>query len=360
MSTEMIQVTKRYDAVEVLKGIQLTIEEGQFVAILGPSGCGKTTLLRLLAGFDEPTSGEIRIGGITVGKAGQLVPPEQRHIGMVFQSFALWPHLCVGEHVRYPLRHQRKRMAAGGGSGASDQQRIAEVLEMVGLAHLENRMPHELSGGQKQRVAFARAVAAEPSLLLMDEPLSSLDAMLRHDMRREIQNLHRLSGASIVYVTHDQSEAMAMADQVVVMNNGRIEQVGTPRDVYLTPATEFVAQFVGKANMVEGQWEGSLFRPKAVDGAQPVWYGGDVSPLLREKGLFPARPDQLRISRLDEMEPGADGLRGRIVNVQYQGKEIHYTVEMSSSHWVVHAGLDEVYHHGDEIVINVKQATPKQ
>jgi iron(III) transport system ATP-binding protein len=364
MSTEIIGVTKRYGAQEVLRGIDLNIESGEFVAILGPSGCGKTTLLRLLAGFDHATSGELRIAGRTVDGSGISVPPEHRNIGMVFQSFALWPHLSVKEHIRFPLRHQRHIPAA---LRANEQERISEVLDMVGLTQLADRMPQELSGGQKQRVAFARAVAAKPGLLLMDEPLSSLDAMLRLEMRREIQRLHRLSQASIVYVTHDQGEALAMADRIVVMNDGRIEQVGTPQEVYLRPQSSFVARFVSKANLVEGSWEGSAFHPSAQGFSTPVWLDNQVSVELKASGLYPVRPDQFELQEesLDISGfPISNSLRGlpaQIVNVQYQGKEIHYTVKAgrgeNGSIWEVHTGSIEPFEVGEWVQVVLKQQT---
>ncbi|MDF2960594.1 MAG: transporter [Paenibacillus sp.] len=348
MSAEIIRVTKRFGTAEVLKGIDLTIASGEFVAILGPSGCGKTTLLRLLAGFEHPTEGEIRLDGRIVDGNGRSIPPEHRHIGMVFQAFALWPHMNVREHVRFPLRHQRHNSAA---SPSQEQERVSQVLESVGLARLDNRMPHELSGGQKQRVAFARAVAAEPTLLLMDEPLSSLDAMLRLDMRREIQSLHRMTRASIVYVTHDQGEALAMADRIVVMNDGRIEQEGSPRDVYLRPKTNFVARFVSKANLVEGTWKSGLFYPKTAGLFTPAWEDHEVSAEMKAGGLYPVRPDQFVIQR------NGSGIPGRIVNVQYQGKEIHYNVSIDENTWEVHAGLDEQFERGETVHISLKQST---
>ncbi|MEK3914725.1 ABC transporter ATP-binding protein [Paenibacillus sp. FSL H7-0331] len=352
MNTEIIRVTKHFGSQEVLKGIDLQIQSGEFVAILGPSGCGKTTLLRLMAGFDHTTAGEIRIAGRTVDGNGHNVPPEHRNIGMVFQSFALWPHLSVKEHVRFPLRHQSNKAAL---PRANELSRISEVLEMVGLTQLADRMPHELSGGQKQRVAFARAVAAKPSLLLMDEPLSSLDAMLRLEMRREIQSLHRRSQASIVYVTHDQGEALAMADRIVVMNEGRIEQIGTPQDVYLRPQSSFVARFVSKANLVEGSWDGAVFHPRSENLAAPAWVGNEVSGEIKASGLYPVRPDQFLMHRDGRERSDRHGLPGQIVNVQYQGKEIHYAVNVNGHTWDVHTGFTEPFEVGERVQVALKQ-----
>ncbi|PZD96894.1 ABC transporter ATP-binding protein [Paenibacillus sambharensis] len=347
MSIQITGVTKRFGRTEVLQNISLTIESGEFMAILGPSGCGKTTLLRLLAGFEEPTEGEIVLNGKRMSAPGWTMPPEQRLVGMVFQSFALWPHLSVREHVAFPLKHHR------GVSAALRQrvnERVAEVLELVGLAHLANRQPHQLSGGQKQRVALARAIAAEPELLLMDEPLSSLDAMLRMDMRREIQNIHHTTGAAIVYVTHDQGEALAMADRIVVMNGGRMEQVGTPEQIYLHPETEFVARFVSKANLIPGIWQGSRFVPK---GAGCRWDGRHVAQSFQSSKLFPARPDELKLGA-HEQEGAEPGLLAEIINVQFQGKEYHYIVKTDGNLMLdVHA--DERFGRGERVTVTYRE-----
>ncbi|MFC0215010.1 ABC transporter ATP-binding protein [Paenibacillus chartarius] len=318
MSIQLTGVSKAFGKFQAIESLSLSIQSGEFVAILGPSGCGKTTLLRMLAGFEQPTTGEIAMNGTVVAKPGFSLPPEKRRIGMVFQAFALWPHMNVAEHVRFPIRHHKETPAR---VRANEQERIAGVLQMVGLSQHGTRMPHELSGGQKQRVAIARAIAAEPSLLLMDEPLSSLDAMLRMEMRREIQAIHRQTGTAIVYVTHDQGEALAMADRIVVMKDGRIEQIGTPQDIYLRPQTEFVARFVSKANLVRGRWERNHFTPIGGDGTVR-WNGERVADYFKEAGMYPVRPDQFQLGA-----PGrARGLRGEVRNVQFQGKEFHYHV----------------------------------
>ncbi|MFD0676789.1 MULTISPECIES: ABC transporter ATP-binding protein [unclassified Paenibacillus] len=326
MSIELIQVSKKFGSFEALSSVNLTIEDGEFVAILGPSGCGKTTLLRLLAGFEQPTSGEIHMKKVPVAKQGFALPPEKRRIGMVFQAFALWPHMNVWEHVRFPIRHHNETPNA---IRANEKERISKVLDMVGLSELGKRMPHELSGGQKQRVALARAIAAEPSLLLMDEPLSSLDAMLRMDMRREIQSIHRQTGSAIVYVTHDQGEALAMADRIVVMKNGYVEQVGTPEEIYLRPQTEFVAKFVSKANLIRGRWNDDVFVPQGSDGTW-VWQGRDVARDFKASGLYPLRPDQFELSPTTRQ-----GIQGEVVNVQFQGKEFHYHIQVEQEQWEI-------------------------
>lgn len=326
MSIQLTEISKSFGAFQALKALNLTIEQGEFLAILGPSGCGKTTLLRLLAGFEQPTTGEIRMNREVVAKPGFSLPPEKRRIGMVFQSFALWPHMNVTEHIRFPIRHHQETPAH---IRSKERERIADVLEIVGLSQLGTRMPHELSGGQKQRVAIARAIASEPSLLLMDEPLSSLDAMLRMEMRREIQAIHRQTGSAIVYVTHDQGEALAMADRIVVMKDGAIEQIGTPQEIYLLPQTEFVAQFVSKANLVRGRWIQDRFVPVGSDGTVQ-WQGGRVAEYFKSRGLYPVRPDQFVLG-----PPDASGIPGEVTNVQFQGKEFHYHVLTEDGPWEI-------------------------
>lgn len=325
MSIEIRQVSKAFGSFQALHSINLTIEKGEFVAILGPSGCGKTTLLRILAGFEQPSSGEVQMDGRIVAGAERLLPPEKRRIGMVFQSFALWPHMNVTEHIRFPIRTHKDTPAHIRGQ---EEQRIRQVLELTGLSHLAERMPHELSGGQKQRVAIARALASEPSLLLMDEPLSSLDAMLRMDMRREIQQVHRSTGSAIVYVTHDQGEALAMADRIVVMKDGRIEQAGTPQDIYLRPETEFVARFVSKSNLIQGRWSGNSFIPQG--STNTTWAGTEVAGYFKQSGQYPVRPDQFQLRA-----GGEDGILGEVVNVQFQGKEFHYDIRCDQHQWEV-------------------------
>ncbi|SDI66897.1 ABC transporter ATP-binding protein [Paenibacillus naphthalenovorans] len=326
MSIQFIEVSKAFGSFQALKSLNLTIDKGEFLAILGPSGCGKTTLLRLLAGFEQPSTGEIYMNQTLVAKPGYSLPPEKRRIGMVFQAFALWPHMNVAEHVRFPIRHHKETPSH---IRKNEQHRIASVLQMVGLPEHGSRMPHELSGGQKQRVAIARAIAAEPSILLMDEPLSSLDAMLRMDMRREIQSVHRQTGTAVVYVTHDQGEALAMADRIVVMKDGNIEQVGTPQDIYLRPQTEFVAKFVSKANLIRGRWHNDTFVPAGSDGTVQ-WSGSRVASYFKSRGLYPARPDQLLLG-----PPNQTSIQGKVMNVQFQGREFIYHIRCEDGQWEI-------------------------
>lgn len=220
--------------------VSLSIPAGQLVTLLGPSGCGKTTILRMLAGFELPTAGRIAIGGVDV----TLTPPNRRDVGMMFQSYALFPHLTVFENVAYGLRVKKRPQE-------EIDRRVGDVLSLMQIDGFGSRTPNQLSGGQQQRVALARAVVCEPQVLLFDEPLSNLDAKMREYMREELRCIQQRLGITGIYVTHDQTEAMAISDSVVVMNRGRIEQTGTPRDIYLRPANRFVADFMGKANFVE-------------------------------------------------------------------------------------------------------------
>ncbi|MFC2949455.1 ABC transporter ATP-binding protein [Virgibacillus sediminis] len=339
------QVTKKYGDFTALEGIDVAIDSGEFVAILGPSGCGKTTLLKLLAGFMKPTAGQIEMDGSVVGSRHQLIPPEKRNIGMVFQSFALWPHMTVAEHVEFSLRYHTnsKRLAK-----KNRIARINDVLTMVGLEQLAQRYPSELSGGQKQRVSLARAIAALPNVLLMDEPLSALDVELRMEMRKEIQSIHRRTNASVVFVTHDQGEALAMADKIIVMNKGKVEQIASPEIIYTKPETEFVAQFVGKCDLVKGSWKGNHFIPEEYLWVR--WQDTGVSESLKKKGVYPVRPEQWLLSR-DKSE----GLRGEVLFAQYQGKEIHYTVQADNGIWTVHTSVYESrFQPGDTVTLTLK------
>ncbi|MCW3475860.1 ABC transporter ATP-binding protein [Limobrevibacterium gyesilva] len=236
------RLSKRYGENDVVAGIDLEVGAGEFVSLLGPSGCGKTTVLRMIAGLIAPSGGSVLIGGADM----TLLPPHKRQLGLVFQSYALFPHLSVRDNVAFGLRRQGVR-------GAELSRRVAEALALVRLPHLAERMPRQLSGGQQQRVALARAVAPRPRLLLLDEPLSNLDAQLRDEMQIEIKRLQRELGITSIFVTHDQGEALSLSDRVCVMNQGRVQQVGPPEDVYHNPANGFVAGFIGRSNRLRGR-----------------------------------------------------------------------------------------------------------
>jgi iron(III) transport system ATP-binding protein len=245
-AVELRSLTKKYGDLTVVDNIALKIDHGQMVCLLGPSGCGKTTTLRLIAGFMEPTAGEIRVGERVVSSPGKTLPPEQRNMSMIFQSYALWPHMTVSENIAYGLRLRKM-------DKATIETKLKVILAGTRLEALAARYPGELSGGQQQRVSLARALVIEPETLLLDEPLSNLDANLREEMRFEIRRLHDAFRYTTVYVTHDQSEAMTTADLIAVMNGGKIEQLGTPEDIYDRPRSEFVARFIGASNVLKGR-----------------------------------------------------------------------------------------------------------
>jgi iron(III) transport system ATP-binding protein len=244
-SVELRGLTKRFGSLAVVDDVSLRIDHGKLVCLLGPSGCGKTTTLRLIAGFLEPTSGEIHVGDRMVSSRARTLPPESRNMSMIFQSYALWPHMTVEDNITYGLRLRRL-------DRETIAKKLAAILTTARLAPLARRYPGELSGGQQQRVALARALIVEPQTLLLDEPLSNLDANLREEMRFEIRRLHDQYRYTTVYVTHDQSEAMTTADLIAVMNAGRIDQLGTPEDIYDRPQSEFVARFIGASNIIKG------------------------------------------------------------------------------------------------------------
>jgi iron(III) transport system ATP-binding protein len=238
-------VTKRFGSAVALDNVSLEIAQGRLLCLLGPSGCGKTTALRLVAGFIEPTAGEIVLGDRVVSSPKRTLPPERRNVSMVFQSYALWPHMTVAENVGYGLTLRKV-------DRATIRRKVEDILATAKLSNLAERYPGELSGGQQQRVALARALIVEPETLLLDEPLSNLDANLREEMRFEVRRLHDEYRYTTIYVTHDQSEAMTTADLIAVMNHGSIEQLGTPEEIYERPRSEFVARFIGSSNVVTG------------------------------------------------------------------------------------------------------------
>ena len=344
MSTEIRNIVMDFNGRKALNDISLKIQDGEFIAILGPSGCGKTTLLRLLAGFNHPTSGEIRIGEQVVANRDYVLPPNERFISMVFQSYALWPHMSVRKNVEFPIKNSK---FVSPEIRSNCDSRVRELIEMVGLTGMEKRLPAQLSGGQRQRVALARALAVDPDLLLMDEPLSNLDTELRVEMRREIKELHQKTKVTVVYVTHDQSEALALADRIVVMNHGQIEQVGTPQEIYSRPATPFVAKFVGRSNLIAGTWSGDTFTPA---GSTARWEGSRVAPVFRESGHYPVKPEHLQVKR-----NGGDGVRASIYEIEYQGVEVRMMLRNQSDNEILEVRYrgDENYRVGDEVTLTL-------
>ena len=298
---------KRYGDFTAVNHIDLSIRQGEFFTLLGPSGCGKTTLLRMIAGFNTVDGGEIRIGE----KLINAVPAHKRDIGMVFQNYAIFPHLTVSENVAYGLkaRHVPK---------AEIEKRVAEALELVQIEKLSKRKPNELSGGQQQRVALARAFVIEPGVLLMDEPLSNLDAKLRVQMRSVIKKLQRRLGITTIYVTHDQEEALAISDRIAVMRDGVIMQTGSPREIYSKPANPFVAGFIGVSNFIEARVEGD--DPKAarvfIEGCPP--FEMPVCKPYTGAALLSARPEQLVFAQ--------EGIRGTVTLSTFLGDFLEYEI----------------------------------
>jgi iron(III) transport system ATP-binding protein len=265
-------LSKSFGDVRAVEGLDLKADAGRITALLGPSGCGKTTTLRLIAGFERPDAGEIELAGQTLSANGRFVPPERRRIGLVFQDYALFPHLDAAGNVAYAL-------------GSRDKSRVSELLELVGLGDSGRRHPHELSGGQQQRVALARALAADPAVILLDEPFSNLDATLRDRMRREMRRILLASGVTSIFVTHDQEEALSIADRIIVMRDGRAEQVGSPEEVYGRPATRWVADFLGEADVIPATARSGRVQCELGTLALDPQFEGPAEVILRPESL---------------------------------------------------------------------------
>jgi len=305
---ELASVRKEFATHVAVEGFDLAVTRGEFVSFLGPSGCGKTTTLRMIAGFELPTSGTIRIDGRDVS----LVSPNARNVGMVFQSYALFPNMTAADNIAFGLKIRKRPKD-------DIRKRVGELLELIGMSGKGTKFPHELSGGMQQRVALARALAIEPQVLLLDEPLSALDAKIRLSLRQEIRAIQRQLGITTVYVTHDQEEALSLSDRIVVMSQGRIEQVGTPSEIYDGPATEFVARFVGQLNVLTGHvLEGSTGRLGI--GAQTIELGRslDGQPIGGQLSLA-VRPEAIELGLGDATHPR---LVGAVKDIQFLGPVI--------------------------------------
>jgi iron(III) transport system ATP-binding protein len=320
-AVDLLGLRKRYGALTVADGIDLAIAHQELVCLLGPSGCGKTTTLRLLAGFVVPDEGRIVVGGKTVSSPGSAIPPERRGMSMIFQSYALWPHMTVAENVAYGL--QLRRMPR-----AEVERRVTRILDVTKLAPLRDRSPGELSGGQQQRVALARALVVEPETLLLDEPLSNLDTNLREEMRFEIRRLHDEFRYTTVYVTHDQAEAMTTADRIVVMNAGRVEQVGTPEEVYGSPGSEFVARFIGGTNILRGTASGRVVQcgPLAIRC-------GSGTPASSGETPVSIRPGDIELS-LDPVADATNTFTGTVLRQTFLGAHRDYLIELPGAHQI--------------------------
>jgi putative spermidine/putrescine transport system ATP-binding protein len=303
---ELFGIGKRYHNHVAVENVDLSLRGEEFLTFLGPSGSGKTTTLMMVAGLQQPDTGSIRLGG----KPADRLPPYRRDLGMVFQNYALFPHMSVRKNVAFPLEMRGVRRAEA-------ERQVAETLQLVGLAEFADRLPRQLSGGQQQRVALARAMVYRPALLLMDEPLGALDRKLREQMQREIKRVHRERRIAVLYVTHDQEEALTMSDRIAVFNKGRVEQIGTPEELYERPATRFVADFLGETNFVPGRVVGSQGSRCIVDIAGCRFEATSAKPVAAEASVVIAiRPERLRLHPAAQR---SDGLTGRLTEIVYLG-----------------------------------------
>lgn len=327
-------ISKNFDGFQAVNNMNLQIEKGEFISFLGPSGCGKTTTLRMLAGFIPSDSGSIEIGDRLVDSKDINLTPEKRNVGMVFQSYAVWPHMNVFKNIAYPLK--LKKLPKD-----TIKNKVKEAMDMVGLEGLDKRYPSELSGGQQQRVALARALVMEPELLLLDEPLSNLDAKLREKMRRDIRNIQRKENLTIVFVTHDQEEAITMSDRIVVMNRGEVQQIGTPEEVYNTPANEFVAKFIGRSNIVTatGEENGIFLKDTFISTDNKL-------PL-----------EDLRLCiRPEDIELVEEGSSATVKAKEFLGNRFEYILDVAGTELLVESKLSS-YEIGSNAKIKIKQAS---
>lgn len=348
MSTvELQEISKTYGAMRAVDGIHLAVGSGEFVTLLGPSGCGKSTTLQIIAGFVYPTTGRVQIGG----RDCTHLAPHKRNVGMVFQNYALFPHMTIFGNVEFGLRMRKV-------AKAERARRVDEALAMVQLDHLAEQYPGRLSGGQQQRVALARALVIQPDLLLLDEPFGALDKQLRDRMRLDLRELQQRLGISMVFVTHDQDEALSMSDRIAVMSEGRIRQIGTPAEIYEQPANRFVAEFMGESNILSARVLSSdggrtiteaAGIPLAIRGSHVP--GTTITLMIRPEkiGLRPAAPDDA-------------GLRGKVVDLQYFGASVHYQVAVVNGTRlaVIHhdAGPANRIPEGGDVTLNIPETLP--
>jgi len=344
-SVRIVNLVKRFGNVVAVDHVSLEVRDGEFMTLLGPSGCGKTTTLRCVAGLEAPSEGEIYLGErlVSAPAKGVHVPPERRNIGMVFQNYAVWPHMTVFDNVAYPLKIRKLPKE-------EIRVRVRRVLELVKLEGLEGRYPHQLSGGQQQRVALARALVMEPEVLLLDEPLSNLDAKLREEMRFEIKEIQRRVGITVIYVTHDQAEAMAMSDRIAVMNAGRVQQVGTPYEIYRRPANSFVAGFVGLANFIrfksvefcEGKALVTLSEDAVIACAPPVRRASEYVVVVR--------PPDIELLK----EPARGCVKGVVKKTTFLGDVVDYRIDVGGQVIRVEASPHEVLAPGTSVWLRIK------
>lgn len=319
------KVSKAFGVVTVVDNLDLSIGRGEFVSMLGPSGSGKTTLLMMLAGFENPTNGAISVGG----KRVDALPPYKRNMGVVFQNYALFPHMSVADNVAFPLKMR-------GASRSEIVERVTKALDMVQLGAFHERKPIQLSGGQQQRVALARALVFEPEVVLMDEPLGALDKKLREQMQMDIRDIHHRLGLTIVFVTHDQTEALTMSDRIAIFNHGKIEQIGGPSEIYDRPKTQFVAEFIGETNLLGGKvssCSNGLLKV-ILDGGQPIRVASATALEAGKHVKVSVRPERI------ELGPSGDGqneLKVRVTDIVYHGDHLQVQVDAGSRSLVVKA-----------------------
>lgn len=311
---EIDNLHKAFSQYVAVQSFNIKVDKGEFVSFLGPSGCGKTTTLRMIAGFEQPTSGTIRIAGADITN----VPANRRNIGMVFQSYALFPNMTVANNIKFGLKIAKQ-------PDAVQQERLEEMLKIIHMAEFANRFPHQLSGGQQQRVALARALALRPQVLLLDEPLSALDAKIRISLRQEIRSIQRQLGITTIYVTHDQEEALSISDRIVVMSKGNIEQIGTPTEIYNTPATRFVASFVGTLNVLNAEVKNGAQKEVAIDG-QTVGVSDAVEAPTGQSIAVAIRPEAIRLKA--DAAGSANRLRGTVNDVYFLGSVVRVHIQL--------------------------------
>jgi iron(III) transport system ATP-binding protein len=329
-------------------GVSFNVNDGEFLTLLGPSGCGKTTTLRCIAGLEKIDGGQITIGSRVVNNPSVFVPPNQRCLGMVFQSYAIWPHMTVFDNVAFGLKCMDKSL-----SREIIREKTMQALKLVSLENLENRQATDISGGQQQRVALARSLVYNPPVLLLDEPLSNLDARLRDLMRFELLEIHRKLKITTIYVTHDQGEAMVLSDRIIIMNKGKIAQIGSPQEIYQKPANKFIAEFLGVANIL-------LCGIEKRD-SQTVFARSDLgSDLVCEErtetssGYLLLRPERIRMFR-EQPGSGVNFLTGIVKNVAYLGSMVNYIVVVKDVELRIQADpLQGVFKHGEEVVISIE------
>lgn len=340
---ELRAVTKRFGNFTAVEEVSLTVKEGEFLTLLGPSGCGKTTLLRMISGFETPTSGQVWINGEDVTH----LPPYRRNVNQVFQSYALFQHLSVAENIAFGMKMQGKHRREIG-------ERVGNAVELMSLTGLESRRPHQLSGGQRQRVALARALACEPKVLLLDEPLSALDAKLRYRMQRELKQLQRKVGITFLFVTHDQEEALTMSDRIAVVSNGRIEQIGSPSGIYHAPRSSFVAEFVGQTNLLPARVIGRA------DGKVQLQLASEINVWLEDSGAFTStshlavsiRPEKIHISK--QRPIGNDPFEAVITEELFMGVTDQLTLRTAAGLELTavvanESAIQEALHMGDRV-----------